>query len=105
MRAVTFIVRSGRQNLLAFPARAPREKTVHIRTRAVNIWDIYYKNLNIWAKDNGVQLPTVPDHCEQDCVSKELYARAIDPLYLGVLLLIVRAFCVGQTRRLDPRLN
>ena len=29
MRAVTFIVRSGRQNLLAFPARAPREKTVH----------------------------------------------------------------------------
>ena len=27
MRAVTFIVRSGRQNLLAFPARAPREKT------------------------------------------------------------------------------
>ena len=52
-------------DLLAAFLYGQLEKRDLIQKKRKHIWDIYYKNLNIWAKDNGVQLPTVPDHCEQ----------------------------------------
>ena len=52
-------------DLLAAFLYGQLEKKDLIQKKRKYIWDIYYKNLNIWAKDNGVQLPTVPDHCEQ----------------------------------------
>ncbi|HJX37784.1 MAG TPA: dTDP-4-amino-4,6-dideoxygalactose transaminase [Anaerolineae bacterium] len=39
-----------------------RERVQSVRGRA---WEYYYHNLRDWAVQNNVQLPTVPDHCEQ----------------------------------------
>ncbi len=36
-----------------------------IQAKRKRIWEYYYEQLKDWARDFGVQLPFVPDHCEQ----------------------------------------
>jgi len=52
-------------DLLAAFLYGQLEKRDLIQKKRKQIWDIYYKNLNIWATNNEIQLPIVPDYCEQ----------------------------------------
>jgi len=36
-----------------------------IQAKRRQVWDFYYANLENWALEEGVQLPTVPPYCEQ----------------------------------------
>jgi len=44
---------------------AQLENREQIQTQRRRIWEYYAKQLNVWAGRNGVQLPCVPEHCEQ----------------------------------------
>jgi dTDP-4-amino-4,6-dideoxygalactose transaminase len=52
-------------DLLAAFLRAQLEHRDRIQSRRQEIWETYSRDLVPWAKANGVQLPTVPIHCEQ----------------------------------------
>jgi dTDP-4-amino-4,6-dideoxygalactose transaminase len=41
------------------------EKREEIQTKRAEIWNFYANNLGAWAEENNVQLPSVPNHCEQ----------------------------------------
>ncbi len=52
-------------DLLASFLYAQLEFRERIQETRKRIWEAYYSSLQSWARDHGVQLPTVPDHCEQ----------------------------------------
>jgi dTDP-4-amino-4,6-dideoxygalactose transaminase len=44
---------------------AQLEHRHEIQAKRRHIWETYFKGLEGWALESGVQLPTVPSHCEQ----------------------------------------
>lgn len=52
-------------DILAAFLFAQLEASKEIQARRRRIWDFYDEQLRDWAKSNGVQTPTVPDHCDQ----------------------------------------
>lgn len=52
-------------DILAAFLYAQLEASAQIQERRSQIWQFYHQNLSDWARDNGVQTPTVPAHCEQ----------------------------------------
>ncbi len=52
-------------DLLAAFLYAQLEERDRIQSRRKEIWDCYAKELSSWARENGVQLPHVPEDCEQ----------------------------------------
>ncbi len=52
-------------DLLAAVLWAQLESAKEIQLRRGQIWQRYYTELSAWAEENAVQLPFVPDHCEQ----------------------------------------
>jgi dTDP-4-amino-4,6-dideoxygalactose transaminase len=55
----------GLSDILAAYLYAQLEKREEIQASRQKIWHRYYVGLNDWALDHDVQLPFVPDHCEQ----------------------------------------
>jgi dTDP-4-amino-4,6-dideoxygalactose transaminase len=51
--------------LLAAFLYAQLEMRDHIQSSRQRVWEYYNTHLQGWARDNGVRLPTVPEHCEQ----------------------------------------
>ncbi|MBI4364931.1 MAG: DegT/DnrJ/EryC1/StrS family aminotransferase, partial [Candidatus Latescibacteria bacterium] len=51
-------------DLLAAVLLAQLEAREEIQTRRRRIWECYARELRDWALGHGVQLPTVPAHCE-----------------------------------------
>jgi dTDP-4-amino-4,6-dideoxygalactose transaminase len=51
--------------MLAAFLYAQLEAREQIQAKRQRIWEYYYNNLRVWAEENGVRLPVVPDHCEQ----------------------------------------
>ena len=51
-------------DLLAAFLCAQLEARAEIQKRRRRIWERYYQGLQPWAKEQGVQLPFVPPHCE-----------------------------------------
>ncbi len=37
----------------------------HIQEHRKRVWEYYYTHLKKWAREHGVKLPTIPQHCEQ----------------------------------------
>jgi dTDP-4-amino-4,6-dideoxygalactose transaminase len=52
-------------DILAAFLYAQLEAREQIQAKRRRIWEYYYTSLQGWAEENGVQLPAVPDHCEQ----------------------------------------
>jgi dTDP-4-amino-4,6-dideoxygalactose transaminase len=52
-------------DILAAFLLAQLEAWQEIQTKRRAIWEYYNTHLNVWAKENGVRLPIIPDHCEQ----------------------------------------
>ena len=52
-------------DLLAACLLAQLEQKALIQTERKNLWDHYRRGLQAWADNNGVQLPHIPEHCEQ----------------------------------------
>ena len=52
-------------DLLAAFLLAQLEAAASIQEKRRRVWTTYQKALTAWAGENGVQLPAVPDHCEQ----------------------------------------
>jgi dTDP-4-amino-4,6-dideoxygalactose transaminase len=52
-------------DILAAFLYAQLEARGQIQSQRQRVWEYYSDNLQDWAEDNGVQLPTVPDYCEQ----------------------------------------
>ena len=52
-------------DILAGFLYAQLEARVEIQAKRQRIWELYQDNLQGWAQEHGVQLPTVPAHCEQ----------------------------------------
>lgn len=52
-------------DILAAFLYAQLEARQEIQARRRQIWEYYEAHLKDWAQANGVQLPTVPGHCEQ----------------------------------------
>ncbi|MBN4046863.1 dTDP-4-amino-4,6-dideoxygalactose transaminase [bacterium AH-315-P07] len=52
-------------DVLAAFLYAQLEAIERIQERRQRIWDYYYAHLGDWAKERGVILPTIPEHCEQ----------------------------------------
>jgi dTDP-4-amino-4,6-dideoxygalactose transaminase len=52
-------------DILAAYLFAQLEARDQIQAKRKQIWDTYHAELRDWAQRNGVQQPTVPDHCEQ----------------------------------------
>lgn len=52
-------------DLLAAFLYAQFEARDDIQMRRARIWNYYSEHLNAWAEENNVQLPSVPNHCEQ----------------------------------------
>lgn len=52
-------------DILAAFLYAQLEAREIIQSKRKQIWNYYNENLKDWAKDRGVQLPSVPPHCEQ----------------------------------------
>jgi dTDP-4-amino-4,6-dideoxygalactose transaminase len=52
-------------DILAAFLYAQLEAREEIQSKRRQIWEYYNEHLQDWAQDNGVQLPTVPSHCEQ----------------------------------------
>jgi dTDP-4-amino-4,6-dideoxygalactose transaminase len=52
-------------DILAAFLYAQLEAREEIQARRQKIWEYYYRNLETWAIASGVQLPTVPDGCDQ----------------------------------------
>lgn len=51
--------------ILAAFLYAQLEARAAIQSMRKRIWEYYAEHLQEWARDRGVQLPTVPSHCEQ----------------------------------------
>jgi len=52
-------------DLLAAMLLAQLEARERIQARRRQIWERYQERLTLWAMDHGVQLPIVPEHCDQ----------------------------------------
>ena len=52
-------------DMLAAFLYAQFEAREEIQSRRARIWDYYWENLHDWAEENSVQLPAVPNTCEQ----------------------------------------
>ncbi|NMC80486.1 MAG: dTDP-4-amino-4,6-dideoxygalactose transaminase [Chloroflexi bacterium] len=52
-------------DILAAVLYAQLEAIESIQHKRQQVWDYYDSHLRPWAAGNGVQLPTVPDYCEQ----------------------------------------
>jgi dTDP-4-amino-4,6-dideoxygalactose transaminase len=52
-------------DLLAAFLFAQFEQREKIQSHRKNVWDMYNSALKDWAQKHGVQLPTIPDDCEQ----------------------------------------
>ncbi len=52
-------------DILAAFLCAQLEARDQIQSQRKRVWEYYYDNLQDWAAENGVQLPTVPEYCEQ----------------------------------------
>lgn len=52
-------------DILAAFLFAQLEKYKDIQSTRENIWNTYEKHLAEWSTENGVQLPTIPEHCDQ----------------------------------------
>ncbi len=52
-------------DILAAFLFAQFEQRQKIQSHRKNVWDMYHAALKDWTLKNGVQLPHVPDHCEQ----------------------------------------
>ena len=52
-------------DILAALLHAQFEKHEFIQNKRKTIWDTYYAGLEDWAAAHNVQLPYIPDHCEQ----------------------------------------
>jgi dTDP-4-amino-4,6-dideoxygalactose transaminase len=52
-------------DMLAGFLYAQFEARDHIQSLRQNVWQYYCDNLQGWARENGVRLPVVPNHCEQ----------------------------------------
>jgi len=52
-------------DILAAYLYAQFENRETIQSKRAVIWKRYHEHLSDWAEENGVRLPTVPDHCEQ----------------------------------------
>lgn len=52
-------------DILAAFLYAQLEARQEIQSKRRQIWEYYAAHLQDWAQDNGVQLPSVPSHCEQ----------------------------------------
>jgi dTDP-4-amino-4,6-dideoxygalactose transaminase len=55
----------GLSDILAAYLCAQLEKRAEIQLSRKRVWDHYYRSLRDWAAEHNVQLPFVPDHCEQ----------------------------------------
>jgi dTDP-4-amino-4,6-dideoxygalactose transaminase len=51
--------------ILAAFLYAQFERREEIQSKRKRIWNFYSENLSAWAEENNVQLPAVPNHCEQ----------------------------------------
>jgi dTDP-4-amino-4,6-dideoxygalactose transaminase len=52
-------------DVLAAFLYAQFEQAEKIQTHRANIWNLYHASLGDWANAHGVQMPYVPDYCEQ----------------------------------------
>jgi dTDP-4-amino-4,6-dideoxygalactose transaminase len=52
-------------DILAAILLAQLEQRTAIQERRRKIWDTYHQNLQAWAPERGITLPTVPANCEQ----------------------------------------
>lgn len=52
-------------DILAAFLYAQLEAREHIQANRRRIWHHYQRHLGPWARDHGVRLPIVPDHCQQ----------------------------------------
>jgi dTDP-4-amino-4,6-dideoxygalactose transaminase len=52
-------------DILAAFLCAQLEARDQIQSQRKRVWEYYYDNLQVWAAENGVDLPTVPEYCEQ----------------------------------------
>jgi len=52
-------------DILAAFLYAQLEARDQIESKRRRIWEYYYANLDGWAKEHGVRLPIIPDHCNQ----------------------------------------
>jgi len=52
-------------DLLAAFLLAQLESLETIQVKRKSLWELYQQRLTVWAKDNGVSLPVVPEKCEQ----------------------------------------
>lgn len=52
-------------DLLAAFLYAQLEARELIQANRKRLWEYYYERLQLWASSRGVQLPSVPAHCEQ----------------------------------------
>lgn len=41
------------------------EERKKIQSKRKRIWNYYYENLYVWAEENNIRLPFVPEHCDQ----------------------------------------
>lgn len=52
-------------DMLAGFLYAQLEAKDHIQKHRKTIWNSYYTHLEEWAQEHNIQLPTVPEHCQQ----------------------------------------
>jgi dTDP-4-amino-4,6-dideoxygalactose transaminase len=52
-------------DMLAAFLYAQLEAREEVQSSRGRVWEYYFRSLKDWAEQNGVQLPTVPDFCEQ----------------------------------------
>ena len=52
-------------DILAGFLYAQLEQHNEIKSKRKKIWDYYFNNLNIWARENDISLPYIPSHCDQ----------------------------------------
>jgi dTDP-4-amino-4,6-dideoxygalactose transaminase len=52
-------------DILAAILFAQLENWQKIQTKRQDIWEYYHQHLQSWAQRNGIQLPTIPEYCDQ----------------------------------------
>lgn len=52
-------------DILAAFLCAQLEVRQRIQAKRRRVWEYYWENLQDWSRDQGVQLPAVPEHCDQ----------------------------------------